>query len=308
MEARHSTGSARLRRRPSPCSTLRAPRPRTRSPIDVSLPDRGARCLMLEPRPAAVTAAALPSRPRSTGGSRSARRRAGDSDAWRHRMVADHRSRAALRRVLGGSGRRRLGAGQPAEHRLRRHPAAGRHGAGLGTRPGRGAHHPAVPATAGGVSRWACRRHAGRRHRGAGDALRESRGARGDRAPRRCAATSCSSTSAWSAPAMVAAMGPAVQKRVRGPSVASERGAVAMVIRSVGTSGERFAHTGTTRSRTACGRSRRSRWPVRMPTCSLTSWRHRARRVAAGVLLGADAAAGALGQRHRRHSRRGPPG
>lgn len=41
--------------------------------------------------------------------------------------------------------------------------------------------------------------------------------------------------------------GPAVQKRSRGPSAASERGAVATVIRSVGTSGERFAHTGGTR-------------------------------------------------------------
>jgi carboxypeptidase Q len=40
---------------------------------------------------------------------------------------------------------------------------------------------------------------------------------------------------------------PAVQKRSRGPSVASERGAVAAVIRSVSTSGERLAHTGTTR-------------------------------------------------------------
>ncbi len=39
----------------------------------------------------------------------------------------------------------------------------------------------------------------------------------------------------------------AVAKRSRGPSVASERGAVATVIRSVGTSSERFAHTGTTR-------------------------------------------------------------
>lgn len=41
--------------------------------------------------------------------------------------------------------------------------------------------------------------------------------------------------------------GPAVQKRSRGPSVASERGAVAMVIRSVGTSNNRLAHTGNTR-------------------------------------------------------------
>jgi carboxypeptidase Q len=40
---------------------------------------------------------------------------------------------------------------------------------------------------------------------------------------------------------------PAVQKRSRGPSVASERGAVAMVIRSVGTSNHRLAHTGNTR-------------------------------------------------------------
>jgi carboxypeptidase Q len=40
---------------------------------------------------------------------------------------------------------------------------------------------------------------------------------------------------------------PAVQKRVHGPSVAAQRGAVAIVIRSVGTSGERVAHTGTTR-------------------------------------------------------------
>jgi len=41
--------------------------------------------------------------------------------------------------------------------------------------------------------------------------------------------------------------GPAVQKRSRGPSIASERGAVAMVIRSVGTSGDRLPHTGATR-------------------------------------------------------------
>jgi hypothetical protein len=40
---------------------------------------------------------------------------------------------------------------------------------------------------------------------------------------------------------------PAVQKRSRGPSLASERGAVAMVIRSVGTSNNRIAHTGNTR-------------------------------------------------------------
>lgn len=39
----------------------------------------------------------------------------------------------------------------------------------------------------------------------------------------------------------------AVQKRVHGPSVAAERGAVATVIRSVGTSDSRVAHTGTTR-------------------------------------------------------------
>jgi len=39
----------------------------------------------------------------------------------------------------------------------------------------------------------------------------------------------------------------AVQKRVHGPSAASERGAVAVVIRSVGTSNDRIAHTGTTR-------------------------------------------------------------
>ena len=39
----------------------------------------------------------------------------------------------------------------------------------------------------------------------------------------------------------------AVQKRVHGPSAASERGAVAVVIRSVGTSNSRVAHTGTTR-------------------------------------------------------------
>jgi carboxypeptidase Q len=41
--------------------------------------------------------------------------------------------------------------------------------------------------------------------------------------------------------------GPAVAKRSRGPSVASARGAVAMVIRSVGTSGDRLPHTGGTR-------------------------------------------------------------
>ena len=40
---------------------------------------------------------------------------------------------------------------------------------------------------------------------------------------------------------------PAVQKRSRGPSIASERGAVAMVIRSVGTSDNRLPHTGGTR-------------------------------------------------------------
>jgi carboxypeptidase Q len=39
----------------------------------------------------------------------------------------------------------------------------------------------------------------------------------------------------------------AVRKRSRGPSVASERGAVAMVIRSVGTSKDRLPHTGNTR-------------------------------------------------------------
>ena len=39
----------------------------------------------------------------------------------------------------------------------------------------------------------------------------------------------------------------AAQKRVHGPSAASERGAVAIVIRSVGTSNNRVAHTGTTR-------------------------------------------------------------
>lgn len=38
----------------------------------------------------------------------------------------------------------------------------------------------------------------------------------------------------------------AVRKRGQGPSAASERGAVAVLIRSVGTSGERFAHTGST--------------------------------------------------------------
>jgi carboxypeptidase Q len=40
---------------------------------------------------------------------------------------------------------------------------------------------------------------------------------------------------------------PAVQKRSRGPSVASERGAIATVIRSVGTSSDRLPHTGNTR-------------------------------------------------------------
>jgi carboxypeptidase Q len=40
---------------------------------------------------------------------------------------------------------------------------------------------------------------------------------------------------------------PAVQKRRNGPSAASERGAVAAVIRSVGTSNNRIAHTGGTR-------------------------------------------------------------
>jgi carboxypeptidase Q len=39
----------------------------------------------------------------------------------------------------------------------------------------------------------------------------------------------------------------AVQKRSRGASVASERGAVGLVIRSAGTSGNRLAHTGNTR-------------------------------------------------------------
>jgi len=41
--------------------------------------------------------------------------------------------------------------------------------------------------------------------------------------------------------------GAAVQKRSRGPSVAAARGALALVIRSVGTSTHRFAHTGATR-------------------------------------------------------------
>jgi carboxypeptidase Q len=41
---------------------------------------------------------------------------------------------------------------------------------------------------------------------------------------------------------------PAVQKRSRGPAVAAERGAVALVIRSVGTSNNRIAHTGATRA------------------------------------------------------------
>ena len=41
--------------------------------------------------------------------------------------------------------------------------------------------------------------------------------------------------------------GPAVQKRNRGPAVASQMGAVATVIRSVGTSGERLPHTGGTK-------------------------------------------------------------
>jgi carboxypeptidase Q len=41
--------------------------------------------------------------------------------------------------------------------------------------------------------------------------------------------------------------GPAVAKRSRGPSIASARGAVAMVIRSVGTSNDRLPHTGGTR-------------------------------------------------------------
>ena len=41
--------------------------------------------------------------------------------------------------------------------------------------------------------------------------------------------------------------GPAVQKRSLGPSVAARRGAVALVIRSVGTSNNRIAHTGALR-------------------------------------------------------------
>ena len=41
--------------------------------------------------------------------------------------------------------------------------------------------------------------------------------------------------------------GPAVQKRSSGPSAAAERGAVALVIRSVGTSNNRLAHTGSLR-------------------------------------------------------------
>ncbi len=45
--------------------------------------------------------------------------------------------------------------------------------------------------------------------------------------------------------------GPAVQARSRGPQVASEKGALAMVIRSIGTSNNRFAHTGMTRFDTA---------------------------------------------------------
>jgi carboxypeptidase Q len=40
---------------------------------------------------------------------------------------------------------------------------------------------------------------------------------------------------------------PAVQKRSRGPSIASGKGAIAMVIRSVGTSTDRLPHTGNTR-------------------------------------------------------------
>jgi hypothetical protein len=40
---------------------------------------------------------------------------------------------------------------------------------------------------------------------------------------------------------------PAVQKRSSGPAVAARRGAAALVIRSVGTSTHRFAHTGATR-------------------------------------------------------------
>ncbi len=45
--------------------------------------------------------------------------------------------------------------------------------------------------------------------------------------------------------------GPAVQARSRGPQVASEKGALAMLIRSIGTSTNRFAHTGMTRFDTA---------------------------------------------------------
>jgi carboxypeptidase Q len=41
--------------------------------------------------------------------------------------------------------------------------------------------------------------------------------------------------------------GQAVPRRSRGPSVAAERGAVAVVIRSIGTSNNRLAHTGNTR-------------------------------------------------------------
>lgn len=43
--------------------------------------------------------------------------------------------------------------------------------------------------------------------------------------------------------------GPAVAKRGHGPAVAAERGAVAVLIRSVGTSTDRIAHTGATRYR-----------------------------------------------------------
>jgi carboxypeptidase Q len=45
--------------------------------------------------------------------------------------------------------------------------------------------------------------------------------------------------------------GPAVQARSRGPQVAAEKGALALVIRSISTSSNRFAHTGMTRFDTA---------------------------------------------------------
>jgi carboxypeptidase Q len=45
--------------------------------------------------------------------------------------------------------------------------------------------------------------------------------------------------------------GPAVQARARGPQIAADKGALAIVIRSIGTSSNRFAHTGTTRFDTA---------------------------------------------------------